>query len=109
MSRGHGTRQRAIMDALKRPFVIGAKLNEPESQWMLLLDLAGDDPSAADLEATRRAIHRLADEGLVQTRHQYVWHRPGPNRRELACRLVMGDPLRAYVKRTMATPGLTSN
>ena len=64
MSKGHGSTQRRILEALR------ANLADPvaddSASWTLLTDLAADGTHAS-IESARRAIHRLAKEGLVET------------------------------------------
>lgn len=76
MSRGHGEVQRTILAALPRD---GA----PQERWIALHDLCGDGASPARVESYRRAAHKLAAEGLVEThessrriRHRWSYEIP---------------------------------
>ncbi len=64
MSKGPGARQRYIL----------AKLDMHRGEWLSVYDLAhsglacGDPPTAAAIESTRRAAHKLAALGRVEIR-----------------------------------------
>ena len=95
MSRGHGAVQRRILDKLK------LNTNDPAADdlfhptlafasWTTVLDLAGDGATRAQIESTRRAVLKLAAEGLVETRHVFGRGRERPLRSSRMCSY--GDP-----------------
>lgn len=85
MSRGHGAVQRRILAQLK------LNTNDPAADsvhdstlafasWTTVLDLAGEGATRAQIESTRRAVLKLAAEGLVETRHVFGRGRERPYR-----------------------------
>ena len=95
MSRGHGAVQRRILEQLK------LNTNDPAADdrlhptlafasWTTVLDLAGDGATRAQIESIRRAVLKLAAEGLVETRHVRGRGRERPLRSNRVCSY--GDP-----------------
>jgi hypothetical protein len=74
MSRGHGKAQRFVLEALGQDRANGV---EPWLRWRSASDLASSraerEPTTAEVESIRRAIRKLGDEGLVETRHVLVY------------------------------------
>ena len=70
MSRGHGKTQRFVLERLERSREEGV---QPWDRWLTAAELAHEracgEPTKAEVESVRRALRRLAEEGLVETGH----------------------------------------
>jgi hypothetical protein len=74
VSRGYGTVQFRLLTKLAMP--------RSGEGWVRVADLVG--PSRSEQESARRAVHRLAQQGRVELRHDW---RGNPSRRVLYARL----------------------
>jgi hypothetical protein len=92
VSRGLGSRQRAILAKLAERRDLNRYTNRPP-QWVTLRELAGlrdHDPyrhRASDVEATRRALRGLVAAGLVEVR---LVRLDGAGQQKLGARLAPG-------------------
>jgi hypothetical protein len=85
VSRGLGVVQRRILEQLKLNTANRDDQDELTgplwfASWTTVLDLAGAGATRARIESTRRAVLKLAAEGLVETRHVFGRGRERPMR-----------------------------
>jgi len=70
VSRGHGKAQQFVLDTLERR---QADNVHPRERWRDPATLAHErherEPTEAEVESIRRAIRKLGEEGLLETRH----------------------------------------
>lgn len=84
MSKGHGSTQRRILEVLRSN--LADPVVDEQASWTRLADLAADGTHAS-IESARRAVHRLADEGLVEISGRagsHLWARITPDAEQQA-------------------------